>query len=131
MKQSFEKLPRRWEQIIVALLNQGSTAEASRVTGISETSIWRALQDDAFQALYRNARRQIVENAISHLQSATVDAVRTLRLIAVDSESPSSARVSAARSIIEYSIRTVENLDLEARIVDLEEQLLNSKGVNK
>jgi hypothetical protein len=43
-----------------------------------------------------------------------------------DAEAPASARVSAARAILETAIKAVELEDLEARIIALEAQAQES-----
>jgi hypothetical protein len=49
-------------------------------------------------------------------------AVETLEAIMQDSEAPASARVSAAKAVLEMAIKAVELEDLEARITALEQQ---------
>ena len=88
----------------------------------AEVTAGRWLKNLSFQAAYREARRQVVQQAIVQVQHATGTAVQTLVAVMQDNESPSSARVSAARSILEMAIRTVEIEDLEARITALEQQ---------
>jgi len=50
-----------------------------------------------------------------------------LRDVMNDTESPASARVSAARAILEIAVKAVELEDLEARIEELE-RLLQKEG---
>jgi phage terminase small subunit len=115
-------LTRRKEAFIAALLSCPTIAHAARTAGIAEVTAGRWLKDATFQAAYREARRQVVQQAIVQVQHATGAAVQTLVAVMQDNESPSSARVSAARSILEMAIRAVEIEDLEARITALEQQ---------
>ena len=48
--------------------------------------------------------------------------METLRSVMQDAEAPASARVSAAKTVLETAIKAVELEDLEARIVALETQ---------
>jgi phage terminase small subunit len=116
------KLTRKQEALISALLTAPSLAAAAQQAGLSEVTAWRWLKDATFQAAYREARRAVVQQAIVQVQHATGTAVQTLVAVMQDNESPSSARVSAARSILEMAIRAVEIEDLEARITALEQQ---------
>jgi hypothetical protein len=54
------------------------------------------------------------------VQRVSGEAVDTLRTIMNDDQKPSSARVTAARMILELSIKAVELEDLEVRIATLE-----------
>jgi hypothetical protein len=61
-----------------------------------------------------------VSQAVAHLQRVSGEAVETLRVIMNDDQKPSSVRVTAARVILEISIKAVELEDLEVRIAALE-----------
>ena len=118
--QSAGKLTRKQEALISALLTAPSLAAAAQQAGLSEVTAWRWLKDATFQAAYREARRAVVQHAITQVQQATGEAVETLRSVMQDAEAPASARVSAAKAVLETAIKAVELEDLEARIVALE-----------
>ncbi|MGH8060031.1 MAG: hypothetical protein ACREOH_22810 [Candidatus Entotheonellia bacterium] len=80
---------------------------------------WLGRQD--FQAAYRQARREAVSQAVAHLQQVCGEAVETLRSIMRNARTPASARVTAARAVLDLAIRAVELEDLEARIQALED----------
>ncbi len=115
-----EKYTRKQEQAIIALMTAPTMADAAKAAGISEITLWRWLQLPAFLQRYREAKRQAFGQAISQLQQAAVDAVRTLRAVATDEEASPSARVSAARAILEIGVKAVEIEDLTARLEELE-----------
>jgi hypothetical protein len=64
----------------------------------------------------------VVQQAITQVQRATGEAVETLRSVMQDAEAPASARVSAAKAILETAIKAVEVEDIEARLTALEAQ---------
>ncbi len=115
------KITRRQEAAIAALLEMPTTAAAAKVAGISEPTLWRWLQQPDFQECYRQAKRQVVEQAITKLQQVTGEAVSTLREIMLDHEAPASSRVTAAKAILETSIKAVELEDLAGRLDKLEQ----------
>lgn len=117
------KLTRKQDQAIAALLACPSILDAARQSGIAEVTLYRWLKLEAFQTAYREARRQCVQQAIVQVQQATGEAVETLRAIMRDPEAPASARVSAAKTVLETAVKAVELEDLEARIAALEEDL--------
>jgi FAD/FMN-containing dehydrogenase len=118
-----QKLRRKEETAISALLTQGTLAEAAQVAGIGEATLRRWLQRDDFQAAYRRARREAVSQAVAHLQKASGAAVDTLRGIMQDPHKLASARVTAARVILEIAIKAVELENLEVRLAVLEARL--------
>jgi hypothetical protein len=116
-----EKLPRRKEQAISALLLHATLSEAAAALAVDESTLRRWLREDtAFQTAYREARRAVVQQAIVQVQCATGEAVETLRSVMQDAEAPASARVSAAKAMLETAVKGIEIEDLEARIAALE-----------
>jgi len=116
-----EKLSRKQEQGIRALLLQPTLVDAATAIGVDERTLRRWLRDDAvFQMAYREARRAVVQHAIVQVQRATGEAVETLRSVMQDAEASASARVSAAKAILETAVKGIEIEDLEARIAALE-----------
>lgn len=121
-----EKLPRRWEQMLQALLAHSTVADAARSAGVSETSIWRALQNSEFLSHYRAARREVWQHAMTRLQFASTIAVETLQTIVSDDNAPRAVRVSAARAILDYG-HTIAHDDVSERIERIE-QMLEAQG---
>jgi DNA-binding MurR/RpiR family transcriptional regulator len=118
-----EKLTRKQEVAIAALLTAPTIADAAHAVSISEPTLWRWLQRKDFQTAYRKARREAVSQAVAYLQRVAGEAVDTLRVVMRDSQKPASARISAARAVLELAIRGIELEDLEARLQVLEQCL--------
>ncbi len=109
------------EKAITALLSCRTIAEAAQQAGISERNLYNWLNDAAFQNDYRRARWTAAGQAIARLQLITCEAADALQDVFSNKEAPASARVSAARAVIELSLRSIELENLEARISALEE----------
>jgi hypothetical protein len=122
MKAHGEKLSRKQELALAALLTCSAITDAAKQCGIGEVTLHRWLKDATFQAAYRDARRAVVQHAITQVQQATGEAVETLRRVMQDPEAPASAKVSAAKNILDTAVKAVELEDLEARITALEQQ---------
>jgi len=122
MKGHGEKLSRKQEALISALLTAPRLADAAQTAGIGEVTAWRWLKQEAFQTAYREARRAVVQYAIVQVQHATGTAVQTLLAVMQDANAPASAKVSAAKTILETAVKAVELEDLEVRIAALEAQ---------
>ena len=118
-----QKLPRKQEQTIAALLTCDSISAAATREGISEATVYRWLKDPTFEHAYRQARKEVVQHAIGQLQRATGTAVQVLVTIMEDTAASAGARVSAARTILERSEQSLLVEDLEARLTALEQQL--------
>ncbi len=114
------KLSRKQEQAIAALLALPTIPEAATKAGVNERTLWRWLQLPGFQSAYRAARRQVVESAIGTLQQATSEAVDALRRN-LTSGAP-SVEVQAAKAILDLSTKAIELMDLSERVEALEQE---------
>jgi hypothetical protein len=120
MKTHGEKLSRKQELAIAALLTCSAITDAAHQCGIGAVTLHRWLKEATFQTAYREARRQVVQQAITQVQQASGEAVETLRKVMQAPDTPASAKVSAAKTILETAVKAVELEDLEARIAALE-----------
>ncbi len=130
MNAAEENLTPKQERALLALLDCGEIKRAAEIAAVGEGTLWRWLQQPAFQSRYRGARRQLVEAAIAQLQSDCTVAARVLREVAEDAEVLASSRVAAAKTIIEMSLRGVELADLASRVERLE-SLLDEQAKGK
>jgi AcrR family transcriptional regulator len=108
------------ERAIVSLLSHATMRTAAKAVGVDEATLWRWLQDKDFRATYRAVRRECVGQSIARLQQASTEAVNTLREIVKDKGQPAPARVSAAKAILEFSIKAVEIEDMSERLAEVE-----------
>lgn len=111
------------EKLLASLLTAPTIQIAAKLAGVSESTAIRTLKESEFQAAYREARREVVSHSITTLQAACSNAVATLVSVCDDPDAPASSRVSAAKSILEMSLRSVEIDDLGVRVQALEELL--------
>jgi hypothetical protein len=121
------KLTAKQESALLALLACGEIKQAAKTSKVGEVTLHRWLQLPEFQSQYRAARRQLVEAALSRIQSDGTKAAKVLLEIAENKKAPASARVSAAKTILEQGIKGVEQLDTLERIEALE-QLMKGKS---
>jgi len=115
-------LKAKQEKAIPALLASSTLAEAAAKVGITERTLYNWLQEDSFQGEYRRARWQAAGQAIAKLQQISAEAAAALQDVYSNKENPASARVSAARTVLELSIKAVELENLEERLTALERQ---------
>jgi hypothetical protein len=118
-----QKQTQREEAFIAALLTQLSIPAACKQAGISERSGYRWLAEAGFQRRYAAARQRVLTQTIGLLVQSGSLAVLTLRKIMLSDEATSSARVAAARTILELSVRLEELITLEQRVAELEQRM--------
>ncbi len=113
-----EKQSRQSEAAITALLASPTMEEAAQQAGIAPATLRRWLAEDGFQQRYRDARRQVVEHAVSGLQRAAGAAVEALERNLTCGVP--AAEIAAAKAILDQSFKGMEVLDLAERIEQLE-----------
>ncbi len=118
-----ERLSTKQQRAIEALLTEPTTRAAAVEAEVSEATIWRWLAEPGFSVAYRAARGRLLESTLTALQSASVDAVVCLREILNDKSAQVSARVSAAKSVLELGLKAREILDVQERLAYLEKAL--------
>ena len=126
MARTNEKRDRRRELAVAALLETATIEEAARVSSVGLTTLYRWLREDAeFQSAYRDAKRRALDQAIARLHAISGEAVETLRTVMKDEDAPASARVTAARTVLELATKSAEADDLAARVAELERLVSN------
>jgi hypothetical protein len=123
-------LSRRHESVIVALLAHPKIADAAKTAGVNESTVWRLMQNEAFQRRYKQAQDEALNGALGSLQGAAIEAISTLREIATDGKSE-TARTQAAKSILDYTFKVREQFGLEERIKQLEATLKAREAADK
>jgi hypothetical protein len=121
-----EKTARMQEQAIAALLSHPKQEDAAKAVGISRSTLCRMPAEPAFHGAFREARRQVLDTALSSLQEAAGAAVAALKRNLGCRKS--SVEVQAARAILDYSMRGVELLELEERVRQLEASIAERTG---
>lgn len=116
-------LAQRHDKFLSALLASPDVAEAARTAGIGLRTAYRYLGDQEFKERYAEARREAVNLAISKLQAAMSEAVGALRAILSGAEASPSARVAAARTLLDLGLKATETDDLSARVAALEKEI--------
>lgn len=115
-----EKKSRKKELAALALITESSIGKAAEKVGIGEATLWRWMQEDGFQELWREMKRQTVGQAISKIQQSATMAVETLEDVMSNRKAPAMARVVAAKTVLDTALKAVEIEDLTARLEALE-----------
>ena len=109
------------QKALVALLTQPTKEKAAAAAaGITSKTLRSYLDDPEFQAEYRKAFAELVEDATRKVQQTLDPAVAVLREVMEDSDENGQVRVSAARSVLEYGLKMTEQTDIITRLQELE-----------
>jgi len=111
---------------MMALLANPSVEAAAESVGIGRVTAWRWMQDPAVVQRLTEVRRQSMQHAMMRLQAAASRSVDCLCAVQQNGESE-SAKVSAARCILEMALRAVELGDVLERL-DAIERSIQSQG---
>lgn len=101
----------------------GTVAQAAASAGVTETTIYNWKSENVFKQALQDANNRILADTVTALTVASVRAVEILIMVAEDADSPAGTRVSAARAILDSTIKVRELYDLEERITALESSL--------
>jgi|SRR6266446_4040856 len=116
-----DKLSRKAEAAIVALLAHPTMPAAAKAAGVSETTLWRWLRRHDFRKQYAEAQANVFNSALGSLQGASTEAVDCLRRN-LSCGNP-NAEVGAARTILDFTMRAKELIHLTEQLNDLERRL--------
>ena len=108
------------QKALQALLTQPTKAAEAKAAGIAPRTLRDYLADPEFQTEYKKAFGQLVSDATRQAQQALSPALSALRDIVEDDEENSSARIAAARSLLEYGLRLTEFSDILAELESVE-----------
>lgn len=112
----------RQQRALAALIRSPTTREAAVEAKIGYSTLRKWLQTDGeFREAYQEELSQLVEEAGRSVRAGMTDAAEALRRIATDPDAPSSARVAAAKAILDSGLRIVEITDVISRLEALED----------
>ncbi len=111
------------EVVAVALATGGTVREVAAVAGVGERTIRSWLKNQLFVRRVARLRAEAVAAGVNRLADGMSRATGVLMgLLNSDND---RVRLAAAKSVIELVLKARQVLELEARIDQLEEQLLN------
>ena len=85
------------------------------------------MKDPEFADRYKEAFGDMVRNAARVAQQTMNPALSTLREIMVNKKESAQARISAARTVLEYSVRLGEQVDILEQLQELERRMEESR----
>lgn len=116
-------LSRNQLKAVEALISYDTVADAAKACGLARDTLYRYLKDPLFDGELKKAKRSMVDRAILSLQRSCRHAATALAAICRDEEAPPSARVAAAREILNQTMKAIEIEGIEERLQTLEQRL--------
>lgn len=117
----------RKEKALQALLISRTMKEAATKAGIGESTLREYMKDPEFMDRYRVAFGDMARDAARLAQQTMNPALSTLREIMVNKKEPAQARISAARTVLEYSVKLCEQVDILEQLQELERRMEESR----
>jgi hypothetical protein len=110
------------DPLLLALACGATVDAAARQCGLSDRTVYRRLQDPEFQKRLEGLRADMIQRSAGMLTAAAGEAVRTLLSLQKDA-TPAAVRLGAARAILEIGIKLRQMVEIEQRLVEVEEML--------
>ena len=113
----------RQEQAVFVLLETPTIAAAANKIGVNESTLRRWRAEPEFQQALEDARREAYSSALYRIQAGLGKAVDALLAVVDDDQAKPSARISAARTLLEHGHRAEDALEFRHRLAALEAAL--------
>lgn len=115
-----DKVTRKYEQAVAALLTCDTIVAAAAQCGVVDSTLHRWMKDDTFKHMYRGARATVLDHAIAQAQQVCGEVVVNLRQVMSEHDLPAAARVSAASRLWDIAIQGRLAEDFDARLAAIE-----------
>lgn len=113
-------LSRREVRFIGALVASASVSDAARLASVSERSASRYLARAEVRAELARRQAGVLAHVSARLLEGMAESVEVLRELQSDERASASARVSAARAMLESGLKLAELVALEQRVTMIE-----------
>lgn len=107
--------------LIIALARGAGTNEAAADAGVSFTTVRARTSDRAFMKEVSKQRYKYLNRTAGILAELSTTAATRLKELMVDDGVPEHVVANACRTVLDYTMRLRENMDLDDRVAELEE----------
>lgn len=111
------------EAAVNALIAQPTIKAAAASCGIAEKTLHGWLKEADFAKQVREAQQAVTRGTIARILSTVGLAVETLVEVASDKELAPGPRVTAARTLLEHTLKVYELEEVQRRLDELEGRL--------
>ena len=117
----------RKEKIAIDIINCPTLKEVCKKNKVSEATLYRLRQESDFREILNQKRIEMYEGALNAAHSFGLDCVKRLMDIVNQEELPATARVNAAKVIIEMCSNYYDNAAISTKIEGFEERYRESQ----
>ncbi len=103
------------EEIIAALISNGTIRQAAAAAGIAERTIYDRMKSRDFSSVYMFAKTDIIRAAVLSINGKLSEAVEAVAEIMRDKEVNPAVRLQAAQTIINSAAKFTQRLQAEER----------------
>lgn len=107
---------------VKALIAHETVSDAAKACNLARDTVYRYMRDPIFDHELKKAKRVLVNRAILSLQQSCRHAATALAAICRNEEAPPSARVAAAKEILNQTMKAIEIEGIEERVQELEQR---------
>lgn len=118
---------RNYEQIALLVLTQPTLKMAAEKAGISYKTLTRYRKNPEFQAVLQAEKVAIFHDTMQKAQAYTMESLETLREIQNNPTLNESARVSAAKGILELGTQLHSMEAIEAELAELRKAVMDDE----
>lgn len=101
------------EQLIAALLANGTIKAAAGAVGLSERAVYDRMNDGDFKALYKSAKADLIRGAVVNLNNQVQAAIDTVVEIMQDDSNNAAIRLQAAQTILNNAGKFAQRLQAD------------------
>lgn len=100
------------ERVLAALMTHSTYKEAAEAAGITPRTLSSYLRDPEFRKAYKKASAETMDSATRQLQHSLTAAIDRLGRIVADDSETGAVQVSAAKTILDSSLKYTEFNDV-------------------
>ena len=108
------------EQIIAALLTNGTIQAAAAAVGLSPRTIYDRMNSGDFQALYKAAKADLIRAAVFNLNNQVQAAINTVIEVMQDGSNNPAIRLQAAQTILNNAGKFAQRLQTDETSVTMQ-----------
>lgn len=110
------------EQIISALLTQGTIKAAAAAVNVSERTIYDRMNNGEFQALYKAAKADLIRAAVFNINNQLQAAINTVIEVMQNENNNPAIRLQAAQTILNNASKFAKRLQTDETSVIMQNE---------